>query len=206
MREGRSEMPRRRLRGALHKRKQDDDSVVGSPSAGRADALVPADPSQQLPEVASPVLSVALVGGAARDTKEARPWQHVLVWLVGVVLASLMPILWATQSTSPEAVTPSIYTLLGSGDLYLISVVVIIAGLTEIVLVLRRINQVLTVALLVLAAILVVLIDAARYAGASSVTTNSGIPPHSITYWSLVAFGFSALHSSICVNLAAGIK
>lgn len=199
-------MPRLRLIGALRRRKRHDDTVVGSPSASPADAPVPVNPSLQPPEVASPELAVARLAGVAHDTKEARPWQHVLVWLVGVVLASLMPILWATQSSSPEAVTPSVYKLLGSGDLYLISVVVIIAGLTEIALLFRRINQVLTVALLVLAAILVVLIDAARYAGASSVAANAGAPPHSVTYWSLVAFGFSALHSSICVNLAAGIK
>ncbi len=137
------------------------------------------------------------------EVKQIKRWKRVVIWIIGVVLASLIPFAWASQSSKPGDRGPSMYILLGSGDLYLVSVIVLIAGLTEIVLLMRQLDE-FTVALLVLAAIFFVIIDAARYAGASAITTNANSPPHSIAYLSLVAFGLAAAHSSICVSLAAG--
>ena len=99
--------------------------------------------------------------------KQIKRWKRVVIWIIGVVLASLIPFAWASQSSKPDVGGPSIYKLLGSGDLYLVSVIVLIAGLTEIVLLLRLLDE-FTVALLVLAAIFFVIIDAARYAGGAS--------------------------------------
>lgn len=142
----------------------------------------------------------------AVDNKYINPWKHVVVWSVGVVFASLIPIGWAYESSNPSAYTPSIYRLLASGELYLVSIVVLIAGITEIALLLRQIEQSLLVALLVLSAIIIVTIDAARYAGASALPVNILSPPHSTTYVSGALFVFSALHSSTCVRLAAGAR
>lgn len=96
--------------------------------------------------------------------------------------------------------------MLGKGDLYLISIVVLIAGVTEIALLLRKIRQDMTMALLIIGGFLFILFDAARYAGASSLAEASQLSPHSVTYWSLAAFAISAIHSSICVGLAAGAR
>jgi hypothetical protein len=134
------------------------------------------------------------------------PWKHVVVWLVGVVTASLIPLLWTYLSNTPRSNSPSFYQILAKGDLFLISVVVLIAGITEIILLIKRIRQDLTVALLIIGGFLFVIIDAARYAGASTLTGNTANVPHSIAYWSLAAFAVSAIHSSVCVWLAAGVR
>jgi uncharacterized membrane protein len=134
--------------------------------------------------------------------------KRVAVWIVGVVLAALIPFVWVYESASPGDSNPSIYKLLGSGDLYLASVIVIFAGLTEIALLFRRISEKndLNVALLVLGGIFAVLICAARYAGASMAADAGHSAPDSVAYWSLLAFTFAAVHSSFCVILAAGTE
>jgi hypothetical protein len=60
----------------------------------------------------------------------------------------------------------------------------------------------------VLSAFIFAFLFTARYAGASSVADASlaSSPSHSVTYLSLAAFAISALHSSICVLLAAGVE
>lgn len=135
-----------------------------------------------------------------------KPWKHVVIWLVGVVVASLTPFIWIYASSSPRSGSPSIYQVLDTGDLFLIAIIVLIAGVTEIVLLLQRIRQNLTIGLLIVGGFLFVLFDAAKYAGASLASINTIIAPHSVTYWSLGAFVVSALHSSICVGLAAGAR
>lgn len=143
---------------------------------------------------------------ATVDVEQVEPWKHVVVWLVGVVIASLIPFLWVFGSANPRNPAPGAYQLLGTGDLYLISIVVLIAGVTEIALLLRKIRQDMTMALLIIGGFLFILFDAARYAGASSLVGALQPSPHSVTYWSLVAFVLSAIHSSICVGLAAGAR
>ena len=138
-------------------------------------------------------------------TQKIDPWKCVLVWFIGVVFASLMPFLRRYASSKPGSNGPSVYQMLGAGELYIIAIVVLIAGVTEIVLLLRRIQQALTVALLILGAILFSILDAARYTGASELSPNAQ-PIHSVAFWSLGAFAVSALHSSICVGLAAGAR
>jgi hypothetical protein len=140
------------------------------------------------------------------EGRHIEPWKHVAVWSVGVILASLIPIGWAYESGRPGAITPSIYQLLETGELYPISIVLVIAGIAEIVLLFRWIKHSMTVALLVLSALIVVTIDCARYAGASALPVNYISPPHSTTYVSIALFCFSALHSSICVWLAVGTR
>lgn len=144
-------------------------------------------------------------GQAVITVKKAETWKHVAVWFVGVILASLLPIIWAAQSAQPASPAPSINELLGRGDLYLISVILLIAGITEIILSLRLIPQTLVVAMLILGGFLLVTVDAARYAGASSVP-ETGSTAASVTHWSLALFVISVVHSSICVGLEATVK
>jgi hypothetical protein len=133
------------------------------------------------------------------------PWKHVVIWVVGVIIASLIPFLWTYASNQPNDASPNVYQVLGHGDLYLIAIIVLIAGITEIVLLLRKIEKDMAVALLIIGGFLFVLLDAGRFAGASAMASSSAIP-HSVTYWSIVAFIVSAVHSSICVGLAAGAR
>lgn len=142
--------------------------------------------------------------GAGRQFKVIKPWKHVVIWFLGVVLASLIPFLWIYLSSKPGGSTPSIYQMLGGGELYIIAIVVLIAGIVEIALLLNRIDN-FTIALLLIAAFLFVIIDAAKYAGASELTTTAS-PPHSVAIWSIVVFAVSASHSSVCVGLAAGVR
>lgn len=144
--------------------------------------------------------------GSPVEVERIKPWKHVVVWLVGVVIASLIPFLWVFASANPKGPSPGTYQLLGKGDLYLISVVVLIAGVTEIALLLSKIQRDMTMALLIIGGFLFILFDAARYAGASSLVETSQPFPHSVAYWSLAAFAISATHSSICVGLAAGAR
>lgn len=147
------------------------------------------------------------VSDAPQVTVETvQPWKHITVWAFGVIIASLLPFVWIYTSSRPGVDPPSIFRLLGNGDLFLVAIIVLIAGVTEIALLFRRIEQDLTVALLIIGGFLFVLVDAARYAGASQLSVNVAADIHSITYWSLAAFIVSALHSSICVGLAAGSR
>jgi hypothetical protein len=136
--------------------------------------------------------------------EQVKPWKHVTIWLIGVVIASLAPLLWAY--VSPKSAPPSIYQVLGKGDLFLISVVLLIAGITEIILLTKRISQDFTVALLIIGGFLIAIFDAAKYAGASAASAGPAAPPNSVTYWAIAAFVVSTIHSSVCVWLAAGVR
>lgn len=151
------------------------------------------------------VVSEQTVAAHVQVVEHAGPWKHVLVWFIGVIVASLMPFLWLYLSNKPNNSPPSVWQMLGEGELYIIAIVVLIAGVTEIILLLRQIRQATTVALLILGAILFVIVDAAKYAGASELSPTAP-PLHSVTFWSIGAFVISALHSSICVGLAAGAR
>jgi hypothetical protein len=105
---------------------------------------------------------------------------------------------------------PSIYELLGRGDLLLISLVLTIAGITELVLVINRVSQpqVMPVALVLLGGVLVVVAEALWYADLSAqiLDGQKATGPHVVTYGSLLLFGLSAFCSSVCVRLAAGVR
>jgi hypothetical protein len=153
----------------------------------------------------SPSAPVRDDGPTVITVNKPEPWMHITVWFVGVILASLVPIIWAEQSAQPANPAPNINEILGHGDLYLISVILLIAGITEIILSLRLIPQTLVVAMLILGGFLLVTVDAARYAGASSVS-ETGSTAASVTHWSLALFVISVVHSSICVGLEATVK
>ena len=172
----------------------------GTRSAGKRTAR-PRNDAEKLP-------AVPAVRELSSSTRKAGPWKHVAVWFVGVLAAALVPFGWVYESVSPDKSNPSLYKLLGSGDLYLVSVIVIFAGLTEIALLFRKLGEKndLNVALLVLGGIFAVLVCAARYAGASTAADAGHSAPNSVAYWSLLAFAFAAVHSSICVILAAGAE
>jgi hypothetical protein len=160
-----------------------------------------AKPAAREPDITEPSKAEAV---STPTLTEVKPWMHVLVWFVGTILAALIPFAWTAASNNPSDPGPSIYTVLGAGDLYLVSIIILIAGLTEIVLLLRQIKQPLIVALLVLSAPILIVLYAAWYAGASSVAAAShAAPPHSVAYLSLTAFALAAVHSSLCVLLAA---
>lgn len=168
-------------------------------------------PHKQQPPVSSAGHS-ATVGttGHAEQVSNAQlepvnPWKHIGVWFLGVVVGSLAPLLW-NYISSNKAPGPGIYQVFGKGDLYLISVVLLLAGITEIILLIKRIEQDFTVALLIVGGILIVIFDIGKYSNASTLYGNVSAPPNSVTYWSLAAYIVSTIHSSICVWLAAGVR
>src|SRR5262249_32971967 len=79
--------------------------------------------------------------GHLRIVGNPTPWQHVAVWLVGAVLASLVPFLFLYFHGVDRNKPPNMFELLGRGDLLLISLVLTIGGITELVLVLNKIHQ-----------------------------------------------------------------
>ncbi len=143
-------------------------------------------------------------------TQHATPRQHVIVWLVGAVLASLLPFLFLYVHGLDKNRPPGIYELLGRGDLLLISLVVTIGGITEVVLVLNKIDQrqMLPVALYLLGGVLAVVAEAAWYADITArlLDGQPATVPEPVTAGSLILFGLSALCSSACVRVAAGAR
>ena len=161
--------------------------------------------------------SADIVDGAASDANVLiqipdvpSPRSHVIVWLVGVLLSSLIPLTVIFFHGLDAGKTPSIFKLLGHGDLLLISLVVTIAGITEIALAFRRIHpaQSLPVALLVLGAVLVIAAEALWYADVTARLLDKQSFPatHSVTYGSIGLFLISSFCSSACVSIAAGTR
>jgi len=143
-------------------------------------------------------------------TGAPNPRSHVIVWLVGVLLSSLIPLIFIFIHSLDAGKIPSIFELLGHGDLLLISLVVTIAGITDITLVFRRIRpaQSLPVALLVLGAVLVITAEALWYADVTARLLDKQSFPaaHSVTYGSIGLFLISSFCSSACVSIAAGTR
>jgi hypothetical protein len=183
---------------------QTADTAVGESVLTDADGLAAAqvsrngvqssDASCEFPEV--------------RVLTHATPQQHVILWLIGVLLASLIPLLFLYFHGLDRSSPPSIFSLLGNGDLLLISLVVTIAGITELVLAMRNIrqSQLMAGGIAVLGGVLAIAAEALWYADISAQMLD-GQPVaavHAVTVGSLLFFSLSALSSAVCVWLAAG--
>ena len=145
-----------------------------------------------------------------RIVRAATPRQHVIVWLVGVLLASLMPFLFLFLHGLDRSGPPSIFQLLGHGDLLLISLVVTISGITDLVLVMHNLQptQIVSTALIVLSSILMIVAEALWYADISSQLLDGEkvSSTHMVAYGSLALFCLSAFCSAACVKIAAGAR
>lgn len=134
--------------------------------------------------------------------------QHVTLWVVGVVLASLLPLLVLYLHGLTGGRPPGFVQLLGHGDLLLIGVVVTIAGLMELVRSWDKVkdSQIFIVAIAVLGAVLIVASEALWYAliseSASDVSPIRSATAN--TYGSLALFAFSIVCGAVCVWVAAG--
>lgn len=125
------------------------------------------------------------------------------------MVAALLPLMWTYFSAMPGSPEPSIWQLFGNGDVYIISVVLMMAGLTEIVLLLDRIAKLSAIGL-VLGGVILAMLNAAKYAGVMELMANShetaAMVPHSVTLWSISLFVLAVFHSTVCVRLAAGAE
>jgi hypothetical protein len=148
-----------------------------------------------------------------RRIEHAPPWQHVVVWLIGVLFASLTPLLLPYFHGVDQDDTPSMHALLGRGELLLIALVITIAGITELILAMRNISagQLMPVATAILGGLLAIVAEAFWYADiAASSFGSDKIPPAHVltvvTFGSLGLFLASALCSAACVFYAAAAR
>jgi energy-converting hydrogenase Eha subunit C len=150
------------------------------------------------------------VTGTIGLPKHATPAQHVVVWLIGVVLASLIPFLFIYLHGVDKGGTPGLAELLSRGDLLLIALVICIAGITEQVLILNRIEQrrLMGLALLLLGCILLIVAEAFWYADitASVLDGRRVIESDFVAVGSTMLFLASAFTSSMSVKIAAGVR
>jgi hypothetical protein len=121
-------------------------------------------------------------GPKAKVTELAAPWQHVVVWTIGVILAALTPLLLPYFHGIDKNNTPSMYNLLGHGDLLLIALVITIAGITELMLVMRNIpfSTIMPVAMAILGGLLAIVAEAFWYSdlAVESLNGNNIFTPH----------------------------
>ena len=151
-------------------------------------------------------------GGAVQVVERivhATPRQHVLVWVIGVLFASLTPLLLPYFHGIDLSTTPNMQDLLGRGDLLLISLVLTIAGIAELIPSIRNISagQLTPVAAIFLGGLLAIVAEAFWYADISAEFLSVHKNPKShvmsvITIGSLILFGASALCSTACVYYA----
>ena len=148
-----------------------------------------------------------------RVIEQASPWLHVFVWLIGVLLASLAPLLLPYFHGIDQDNTPSMRSLLDHGSLLLIALVITIAGITELILAIRNIarRQLMPVATAILGGLLAIVTEAFWYAdlAVQDPTGNKLAVPHVelvVMNGSLGLFAVSALSSAACVYYAAASR
>lgn len=149
--------------------------------------------------------------GESKSLQRRRPLsprQHVVLWVVGVVIASLLPLLAILLHGLTNPRPPGLVELLGNGDLVLIGVVVTIAGLMELVRSWSRIREDrnFVVALVTLCTALLITCEALYYASIGG-TVMDGKPvgePVLNAWLSLAFFIFSTVCGAVCVGIAAG--
>ncbi|WP_042413031.1 hypothetical protein [Streptacidiphilus anmyonensis] len=150
-------------------------------------------------------------GSSTRDPEETlklsidkvKPITKVWFWLGGVVTFSLLPMFWGYLSGSGDT---GFYSIFGKGDLFLLSTVLLAAGLTEIALIVKAIDNKGLLGTLILGALLLVVVDVARYSTVAQEASNPAhmeALPHSIAWASLIMYLLAALHSTTCVYLGA---
>jgi hypothetical protein len=140
------------------------------------------------------------------EVRPITPARHVLVWFLGVVVASLLPFVPLVVHHIDSRSSPGMYDLLGRGDLLVVSLVFTIAGLVELGLYWKRIEQADVPIFLMIGGILLVLGEGFWYGDITSQILSGGtVPTHAVTYGSLGFFAFSVVCSLLCVRLAAGV-
>ena len=136
--------------------------------------------------------------------------QHVKMWILGVVVASLVPFLFLIFHGIDGDHLPGIYELLSRGDLLVISLVVTVGGMADLALVFSRVDpsQVATAAYFLIGSVLVVIGEAAWYADITA-TLLAGKTVHdlrSVCLGSLALFAFSIFCGGKCVSFSAGVR
>lgn len=146
----------------------------------------------------------------ARRVGHPSPELHALVWMLGVVVASLLPFFSVFIQGLDRGMVPSLPELLGRGELLVIAIVVTIGGIAELLLVVNRIPQATfsSVIFLLLGGILLIVSEALWYAdiGATLLTQPRLAREHMISLGSGILFGFSVFCGGTSVRRAAGVR
>lgn len=140
------------------------------------------------------------------EVEPISPLKRVSLWLGGVVVGSLIPFFWGFISGA-HGEGNWFYTAFGRGDLFLLSIVLIVAGFIEIAPRIRFIGTDMTLTLLILGAVPLIMVGIARYGTAEEKLSKDGLRaedmPHSVSWISLGLYLFAALHSTVCVYKGA---
>ena len=145
-----------------------------------------------------------------RKRKKATPFQHVIVWFLGSVLAGCIPILATVLYGLAVSKPVGFYEALGKGDLLLIALVLSLAGLSDLVLKIHDVRPgPIWPALLVVGTVLLVAGDALWFGDLSSAVLHSGTESPGtggVAYGSIGVFTLAAVFSTLSVWLAAGAE
>lgn len=142
----------------------------------------------------------------------ASPREHVKMWLLGVVVASLVPFLFLIFHGIDGNHLPSLYELLSRGDLLVISLVVTVGGMAELALALvfSRIHskRASSAAYFLIGSVLVVIGEAAWYADitATLLAGKAVQDTRSVCLGSLALFVASVICGGKCVSFSAGAR
>jgi len=168
--------------------------TVTGPSVPSTEEPNPSDPPK--PEV--------------RIIERAPSWLYVFVWLIGVLLASLTPLLLPYFHAVDQDRQLGAFGLLGHGELLLIALVLNITGISEVLLEIRNMSskQAIAVTTAILGGLLAVIAEAFWYADltADPLGGSKMAKAHVaviVTHDSLGLFAASALSSAACVYFAA---
>lgn len=108
--------------------------------------------------------------------KGGRRTYRATIWILGVAIASLTPLLSTFLHTIDTGQTPDIYGLFSRGDLLIIGVVITIAGFVEVGLSCNviRLKYIRSIMLLMIAGVIVLVTQAMWYADISANVLHGG--------------------------------
>lgn len=159
--------------------------------------------AQALPP-ASPVLRGRVVETRRREMPHRRV--HLAAWLVGVVLASLIPLGLIAAHEADVLSHPSFYQILGHGDLLIIAFTFTVAGIAELCPFVTkvRVEELMGLILMLLGAVIILAIEIGWYSDlAAEIAGAHNVPVHLITWGSIILFTVSALITTLSVNLTS---
>lgn len=138
------------------------------------------------------------------------PKEHVGMWLLGVVAASLIPFLFIAVHGMDGDHLPGFVAILGRGDLLVVSIVVAVGSVADLALVWTMLDKKKgsAAAFTVVGSLLIVVGEAVWYSDVSTTLLSGGTVQNEqfVCYGSLILFIVTLFCSGRCVHLSAGVR